>query len=53
MLALAEEMADVKIMLEQLPYILVGGEDMESFEITVMDYKAKKLQRLEERLNEE
>ena len=51
-LALAEEIADVKIMLEQLPYILVGGPDMESFEDTVMNYRNQKIRRLEERLDD-
>jgi len=51
-LALAEEIADVKIMLEQLPYILVGAEDMNSFEDTVLMYRGQKINRLEERLND-
>lgn len=51
-LALAEEIADVKIMLEQLPYILVGGEDMDSFEETVLMYREQKIRRLEGRLRE-
>lgn len=51
-LALAEEIADVKIMLEQLPYILVGGEDMDNFEETVLMYREQKIRRLEGRLRE-
>ena len=52
-LALAEEIADVKIMLEQLPYILVGAEDMNSFEETVLMYREQKINRLKKRLDDE